>query len=247
MRPIPAGLRRRLLFRSFLVQGSWNYETLIGTGFAFTLIPLLRFLHPDDAVARRDALRRHSSVFNSHPYLAPLAIGAVARLEADGADPAMMERFKSALRGSLGSLGDRLVWSAWRPASILLGLVLLLAGAAWWVPVVAFLLVYNAFHLVLRAWGLRTGVESGIEVGKVLRSVPFEGIISWIGNAGAMLGGAALVLAIAPAGAEFEVRPILLGVGAAAIGLWLGLRARSVLAPAVGLAWVIAIAFGLMN
>jgi mannose PTS system EIID component len=247
MTTIPARVRRRLLLRSFLVQGSWNYETLIGTGFAFTLIPLLRFLHPDDAGARREALKRHSSVFNSHPYLAPLAVGAVARLEADGADPVMMERFKSALRGSLGSLGDRLVWSAWRPASILLGLVLLLAGAAWWVAVVAFLLVYNVFHLVLRAWGLRVGTESGIEVGKVLRSVPFEAIISWIGNAGAMLGGAALVLAIAPAGTGFELRPIALGVGAAAVGLWLGLRARRVLAPAVGIAWVIAIAFGLMN
>jgi mannose PTS system EIID component len=247
MKPIPSGIRRRLLLRSFLVQGSWNYETLIGTGFAFTLIPIFRFLHPNDVAARRAALKRHAGVFNSHPYLAPVAIGAVARLEAEGAEPAMTERFKSAMRGSLGSLGDRLIWTAWRPATLLLGVVLLLAGAAWWVALTAFLVIYNSFQFGLRAWGLRAGLESGIEVGKVLRSVPFDAIVSWVGNAGALLGGTALVLAIAPPGTELALRPLALGVIAAAAGLWLGLRARSVLAPAVGLAWIIAIALGLID
>jgi mannose PTS system EIID component len=247
MKTIPVGVRRRMLLRSFLVQGSWNYETLIGTGFAFTLIPLLRFLYPNDVAARRAALRRHSSVFNSHPYLAPVAIGAVARLESDGADPAMMERFKSAMRGSLGSLGDRLVWSALRPASLLLAVALLLGGAAWWLAVPAFLLIYNVFHFALRAWGLRVGSESGIEVGKVLRTVPFDAIVSWAGNAGALFAGFALVFAIAPTGRSLELQPIAAGLAAVVAGLWLGLRARRVLVPALGLAWFFVIVWGLIN
>ena len=143
-----------VLLRSFAVQGSWNYETLIGTGFAFSLLPVLRKLYAGDEEALRAAIARHNSLFNSHPYLATIAMGAVARLEADGADPKTIDRFKIAMRGSLGSMGDQLVWCAWRPASALLGVLLLLAGATWWVAIAAFLVVYNAMHLGLRAWGL---------------------------------------------------------------------------------------------
>jgi len=241
---IPTRIRVSMLLRSLLVQASWNYETMIGTGFAFTILPLLRHLHPADLAARRAALERHSAIFNSHPYLATIAVGAVARLEAEGADPLVTERFKSALRGSLGSLGDRLVWSAWRPACLLLGITLLLAGTAWWLSVLAFLLVYNIFHLSLRTWGLHVGVENGLEVGKVIRSAPIERLISLAGSAGAFLGGTALVLAVAPTGGNLE--PVLAGFAAAAAGLWLGLRSRRVLAPLVGLAWILAIVWGLM-
>jgi len=244
MRQIPAGVRRRMLLRSFLVQGSWNYETMIGTGFAFTLLPLLRFLHPTDVEARRSAMKRHAGIFNSHPYLATVAVGAVSRLEVNGALPEVTERFKSALRGSLGSLGDRLVWTAWRPVSLLLGILLMLAGAAWWIAVVTFLLLYNSFHFGLRIWGLRIGVDNGLEVGKVLRSMPLEAVIAWTGNAGALFCGAALVLAVGPGGGDAGLTA--LGLAAAALGLWLGLSSRRVLAPAVGLAWVFAIVWGMM-
>ena len=247
MNRIPSRVRWKLLLRSFLVQGSWNYETLIGTGFAFTLVPFLRFLHPNDPAARRAALRRHSGIFNSHPYLATVAVGAVARMEADGADPAMMERFKSAMRGSLGSLGDRLIWSAWRPASALLGIVILLAGAPWWLAVLAFLTVYNALHLALRFWGLRAGIENGIEVGKVLRAAPFEAIVSWAGNAGAFLAGMAVMLAMVPMREGITTSSLAAGLAAAVTGLGLGMRGRIVVAPTLGVAWILAIVWGLTN
>jgi PTS system mannose-specific IID component len=173
-----------------------------------------------------------------------VAIGAVSRLEVDGTPPEVTERFKSALRSSLGSLGDRLVWTAWRPASLLLGVLLLLAGAAWWLAVLAFLLVYNAFHVGLRVWGLRRGVDNGLEVGKVLRSAPLEAVIAWTGNAGALFCGAALILAIGPSGGELV--SIASGLAAAAFGLWLGLSSRRVLAPALGLAWIFAIVWGMI-
>src|SRR5690606_32454688 len=66
----------------FAIQGSWNYRTLIGTGFAFALLPLLRSRYRGDPARLRESLERHASLFNSHPYLAPVALGAVAQLEA---------------------------------------------------------------------------------------------------------------------------------------------------------------------
>jgi mannose PTS system EIID component len=244
MSVLPDRVRRRVLLRSFLVQGSWNYETLIGTGFAFTLLPVLRYLHPADPERRLVLMRRHAGIFNSHPYLANVAVGAVSRLEAEGADPAVTERFKSALRGALGSIGDRLVWTAWRPAAILVAIVLLLLGAPWWLGLIAFLAIYNALHLALRAWSLRVGLDNGLEVARVLRDAPLERLASRAADAGAFLCGVAVVLAIAQSAPT--TTDLGLGVAAAIAGIALGARSRSVIAPAVGLLWIFAILLGLM-
>jgi mannose PTS system EIID component len=137
-------------------------------------------------------------VFNAHPYLAGVALGAVARLEADGEDPALIERFKNALRGSLGTLGDRIVWAGWRPACVLLGVFVLLATHSAMAAVLAFLVVYNLGHLALRWWGLQIGVEYGLQVGERLRRAPLshwhEGVV---GGAALLLG---LVLPLVAAG-----------------------------------------------
>jgi mannose PTS system EIID component len=160
--------RWAVLVRALAVQGSWNYETLLGTGFGFSILPALRRLYGDRADLDA-AIRRHESAFNTHPYLAPLALGAVIRLEADGEDPEVIARFKAALRSSLGTLGDQLVWAGWRPVCVLAALALFVAGAPWYVPVVAFLVLYNIGHLVLMSWGLALGLSEGRNLAESLR------------------------------------------------------------------------------
>lgn len=243
MNRLPLAVRMRVLARSLLVQGSWNYETLIGTGFAFTILPALRHLSNGDDQALAERVGRHAELFNSHPYLAPVAAGAVTRLEADGADPLLVHRFKSALRGSLGSIGDQLVWSAWRPASLLLGLCLLLLGLAWWAAVGAFLLVYNTLHLGLRVWGLGVGLERGLEVGKALREAPLQRIAGRTADVGAVLAGLAAALAVGASGTD----PYIVGAGVVGVGagLLLGLRTYRAAALALGVVWSIGIILGL--
>lgn len=222
----------RVFLRSFAVQGSWNFETLVGYGFAFALIPALRIVYrgrPDDLAA---AVGRHARLFNAHPYLAPIALGAVARLEVEGEEPEVIERFKAAVRGALGGLGDRLVWAGWRPVCILSALWLFLAGAPWWFGVAAFLIVYNIGHVGLRLWAFRLGWKESTHIATTVRS-------SWIWDAErmlrsigpALLGGCAALLV---AGGE----PLLLGFSfewlavatvAVIVGLVTGGRARRTL------------------
>ncbi|HET8654908.1 MAG TPA: PTS system mannose/fructose/sorbose family transporter subunit IID [Longimicrobiaceae bacterium] len=242
MNHLPRSLQARVILRSFLVQGSWNYETLLGTGFAFTMLPVLRYLYPEDGAALRAAVARHTTVFNCHPYLATVALGAVTRLETEAVDPSMVERFKSALRSSLGSLGDQLVWGAWRPASALLGVVLVLTGLAWWVGVLVFLVVYNLLHLGLRIWGWRVGTHSGLEVGRALRDLPLQPLARRTADVGAVLGGAALVLAAAPAAPDPDGLAVV--ALAAALGFLLGSRTRKLFAGVVGAVWILAIFSG---
>jgi mannose PTS system EIID component len=212
------------LLRSFAVQGSWNFETLIGTGFAFVLLPVLRHVFREEPAALRAAVIRHTEVFNSHPYLATLAAGAVARLEADGASADVILRFKNALRGSLGSIGDQLIWLSWRPGCALAAIALLLLGAPWWVAVGVYLVIYNVVHLWLRIWGLNAGLREGLGVARVLRDAPHAALARQGANVGAFLAGLCAALTIWRAG------PLTLGLGFAALaavgGVWWGLRIR---------------------
>lgn len=194
MSTLPRSLQWRVFLRSFAIQGSWNYRTLQGSGFAYALMPVLRWVHGADTDRLQDAVARHSTLFNAHPYLSGIALGAVARMEADGADPALIERFKTALRGSLGTLGDRLIWAGWRPACVLLGLLVLVVTHSATASVVTFLAVYNSGHLALRWWALQVGLEHGMQVGECLRRAPFARWNEVVVPAAAFLIGAALPL-----------------------------------------------------
>src|SRR5206468_5227504 len=119
----------------------WSYEILLGNGIGFRLEPALRFLpegiHSDHF---KSALARESKYFNAHPYLAAVAVGALARAELDGEPPERIERFRTALCGPLGSVGDRLVWAGWLPLCSLASLALFGVGAST-LAVVAFFLI----------------------------------------------------------------------------------------------------------
>lgn len=175
--------------RAFLIQSSWNYRTMLGSGFAFAMLPALRRIHGGDPAAHQAALRRHLEHFNAHPYLANLALGAVLRLEADGEDPESVRRFKSAVRGPLGGIGDALVWAAWLPAVSLGALTLLWFGLTGWAVVLAFVGVYNVGHLWVRTWAFRAGWSHGRAVGRTLGEAALAGWTGRVRSAAACLLG----------------------------------------------------------
>jgi PTS system mannose-specific IID component len=168
MSRLPRGVLLSTFLRSFTIQGSWNYRTMIGGGFAFAMLPVLRWVSGADSKAMARGVTRHSEHFNAHPYMASLALGATARLELDKSDPEEIERFKLAVRGPLGSLGDTLIWMAWRPTAALVALAAAVVGGPPWLVVVVFLVLYNFGHLLLRSWGFIVGVRYATKVGERL-------------------------------------------------------------------------------
>lgn len=190
---LPRTVVWHMFLRSFAIQGSWNYRTLQGSGFAYALMPVLRHVYRDGD-ALQQAVSRHTTLFNAHPYLSGVALGAVARMEADGEEPALIERFKTALRGSLGTLGDRIVWVGWRPMCVLLGIAVLLVTYSPTVAMVAFLVIYNTGHLALRWWGMQVGLRHGRTVGESLRQAPLLRWHEHVVTGSAFLLGLALPL-----------------------------------------------------
>jgi PTS system mannose-specific IID component len=194
---LPLRVKLAMFFRLLAMQGSWNYETLNGTGIGFTMEPALRFLPGGiDGPAYRAALARESRYFNTHPYLAGIAVGALVRAELDGVSPERIERFRTALAGPLGSVGDRLVWASWLPFCSIVAIGIYGAGGSPLGVVGTFLLLYNAGHFLLRAWGLRSGLSRGLNVASALGNPVLREGPQYIGSAAALVAGVALPLAL---------------------------------------------------
>ena len=188
--PLKGALGRALL-RLFAVQGSYNYERMLGVGVGVAEEPLLRDLADGKY---RPAVARAAHFFNAHPYLSGLAVGAAARAEHDGAPPDQIERLREALCGPLGSLGDRLVWAGWLP--LLSGLTIAaIALGAGWIAVAGFLIVYNIGHVALRWWALHAGWTYGARVSVALHSPVLQKAGALLGPAMAFAVGVALPLA----------------------------------------------------
>ena len=185
-----------MYLRLFAVQGSWNYETMLGNGIAFCTEPALRLL-PGGMRGKpySDALGRQARYFNAHPYLAGVAVGALARAELDGVPAKMIERFRTALGGPLGSVGDRLVWASWLPLCSLIALGAFGAGARPPAVIAIFLITYNIGHLVLRAWGLRVGFQRGLRVADALGHPVLRKGPDYVGTAAALIAGITIPLA----------------------------------------------------
>ncbi len=185
-----------MYLRLFAVQGAWNYETMLGNGIGFCTEPALRLL-PGGMKGERykEAMVRQARYFNAHPYFAGVAVGALARAELDNVSPQLIERFRTALGGPLGSVGDRLVWASWLPLCSLLALAAFGAGARPVTVIGIFLLTYNIGHFALRAWGLRVGFERGLRVADALGHPVLRRGPQYLGSAAALLAGIAIPLA----------------------------------------------------
>jgi mannose PTS system EIID component len=194
---LPLFTRAIIVSRLFAVQASWNYEILIGNGIGFCVEPALRLLPGGQGGAEyRAALARQSQYFNAHPYLSSFAVGALARAELEGQPAARIERFRTALCGPLGSVGDRLVWVGLLPTCSFAALTLFGLGAPTFVCLGVFLLLYNAGHLALRLWGLQMGWEKGLAVATALaHPILREGPV-WLARAGTFLAGMAVPLTV---------------------------------------------------
>ena len=196
----------RVFLRSLLIQGSWNYRTLLGTGMAWALLPfrpggrsqvgenggrprgeenggragaganpkadpLPESRTPSPVEPESRWIARMAEPFNAHPFLAPVAIGALARVGQEGADPERIRTFRNALRGPLGGLGDQFVWGAWRPFCVVAALVAGVLGAPAWAVITLFLVFWNVVHLSLRFRAAAIGVALGFGVADAIRAL----------------------------------------------------------------------------
>lgn len=110
---------RATWWRSFFLQGSWNYERMQNVGWAFAMIPAIKKLYSSKE-DRAAALKRHLEFFNTHPYVASPILGVELALEeqrANGADidDETIQGVKVGMMGPLAGVGDPIWWGTVRP------------------------------------------------------------------------------------------------------------------------------------
>lgn len=214
---LPWSTRLAMLSRLFAIQGSWTYEKMVGHGIAFAIEPAIRLL-PGGPTGERyhAAMVRNSGYFNAHPYLAAVAVGALARAELEGLPAEQIDRFRTAAPGPLGSVGDRLIWAGWVPLCSALALLAFGLGASPAGVVLLFLGVYNAGHVALRTWGLHVGWRDGLRVAQALGTPVLRQGPAHVARATAFVAGVAL-----PVAAQGIIGPgrVLLGAVLATVAL----------------------------
>ena len=203
----------KMFLRSFMIQATWNYKGMLNLGFLFTIMPGLSRLYQDPR-RRLEAARRHVGFFNTHPYLASYAVGAVLSAEEEVVEKGeesfdSVIRLKRSLCGPLGALGDNLFWNRWRPMCALIGI---LGAYLWglWGPIL-FLVLYNIPHLFVRYRGLWASYRDRISFISELSGPAFRTVPALGERMGAFFTGCLVVIFIGHNG-EFDaiVRSIFL-------------------------------------
>ncbi len=186
----------RVLLRSFYIQSSWNPERLLALGFCFCLVPIARRLM-NSKTERIDFLQRHLEFFNSHPYMATYALGAVANIEEQAivkrwGDKRPIKILKDRIIGPLGAIGDTLFWQMIRPALGLLTISLLWIFGAW--ATVFYLVAYNFAHFYVQFKGLFDSYTKGFDVVRILSMRGLQKYLNLLKRLFAILLGIELVV-----------------------------------------------------
>ena len=170
-----------IFLRSFIIQAVWNYQSMLSIGFCFALSPVGKKLYKTKE-KRTDFYNRHLNFFNAHPYFSSFALGAITKIEEElstkeNPDYTIIDRFKNALIGPLGAIGDQLVWATIKPTSILIGLIGVVfiqnIQTKFYFIFLLFML-YNIPHIYIRFFGILKGYQKGFEVSKVMNAKNYE-------------------------------------------------------------------------
>ncbi|GGE25950.1 PTS mannose transporter subunit IID [Pullulanibacillus camelliae] len=155
---------RKVFWRSFALQGAFNYERMQNVGYVYAMIPVIKKLYKDhdDQVK---ALQRHLELFNTTPAVAPAIMGISAAMEEQNAnDPDFDEHsinaVKASLMGPLAGIGDSLFWGTFRVIAAGIGISFAKQGN--FLGPILFLFLYNLPHFLLRIFGLKFGYRLGI-------------------------------------------------------------------------------------
>lgn len=181
----------RVFWRSLFLQAGFSPEAMQTLGLLYALAPALKQLYPEEA-RRQEAVRRHLTPFNTHPYSAAAIVGGIlyyeVRVARGEAPPEAVTRFKATLMGPLAALGDGFFWLSLKPATGALGAMLVPFLGPW--AALVFLVTYNLVHFTARGWLFRLGWQQG------------EGVVARLAAAKVPLWGTRLrALAAACAGA----------------------------------------------
>ncbi|MDU1055056.1 PTS system mannose/fructose/sorbose family transporter subunit IID [Clostridium baratii] len=93
----------------FGVHTCWNYETMQGLGYGYSLLPALKEIYGDDKEGLKEAVESNVQFFNTNATTGSLIVGASLALEEQGSSAKeAVTAIKTGLMGPLAGVGDTL-------------------------------------------------------------------------------------------------------------------------------------------
>lgn len=150
----------KMIWRSFLLQSSFNYERMQAGGWTNSLIPGLKKIHTNQQDLSI-ALSNHMQFMNTSPQLVTLVMGIIIALEEGKEQPEIIQSIKVSLMGPIGGIGDALFFLTLLPISAGVGASLALDGNI--IGPFLFLALYNVFYLVAKIGLMHIGYDAGVK------------------------------------------------------------------------------------
>lgn len=107
-----------MFWRSFALQGAFNYERMQNLGYCYSMLPAIKKLY-NKKENQAKAIERHLEIFNTTTVVVPAILGITAAMEEENAnnpefDESSISAVKTALMGPLAGIGDSLFWGTFR-------------------------------------------------------------------------------------------------------------------------------------
>jgi N-acetylgalactosamine PTS system EIID component len=148
----------KMVWRSLLLQASFNYERMQAAGWLYSILPGLKKIHKNKHDLS-ESMKSHMEFFNTHPFLVNIIMGIVLALEEKKQNRNTVRAIRVAMMGPLGGIGDALFWLTLLPICVGIGASLGQDGNP--MGAVIFLLLFNAVHFSLRFGLMHYGYNAG--------------------------------------------------------------------------------------
>ena len=149
----------KMVWRSFFLQASFNYERMQACGWLYGMLPALEKIHKNKNDLAK-SMKLHMEFFNTHPFLVTFIMGIVAAMEQNKEDQETIRGIKVATMGPLGGIGDALFWLTALPITAGIGAALAMDGNV--LGPIIFLVLFNLIHFGLRFGLMNYGYSTGV-------------------------------------------------------------------------------------
>jgi N-acetylgalactosamine PTS system EIID component len=151
-----------MVWRSLLLQASFNYERMQACGWLYGILPVLKKIHTNRADLSK-SMKMHLEFFNTHPFLVNFIMGLVIAMEENKKDQNTIRAIKVATMGPLGGIGDALCWLTLLPITAGLGASMSMGPDPNPAGPIIFLVLFNIVHFGLRFSLMRYGYYTGVK------------------------------------------------------------------------------------
>lgn len=211
--PLDKKTLNKMVWRSFNLQASFNYERMQGAGWLYCMLPGLEKIHTNkDDLAT--SMEHNLEFFNTHPFLVTFVMGIILSMEQQKTDINTIRSVRVAAMGPLGGIGDSIFWLTLVP--ITAGITANWAIAGSLAGPIVFLLIFNGVQFALRFWLMHWSYELGSRAIEILtanakeftRAASMLGVFI-VGALTANFGGGEIALVIQNGEAPVVIQDVL--------------------------------------